>query len=246
MRWVIGLLFCISGLHGATRPVEEVLDRPILVNLARRPDRLKVTKALLEEAGFTRVERFEAIDGHYGDPAIFDHLRILGGGAGPKGCTASHLLIWQQLVDSDEREFAFVVEDDCLPHSAFPWIFPIYWEETPDDFDLVMVGNQMAMTPDDPLLVQKPVFCTHAYIVSKAGARKLLKLYRNLPADGGSIFVIDIFLINMMHEKKVKYCCYNGSHYPDLQNIWQKNVILGRDGGICFQNARLEVSIHGR
>lgn len=245
MRWMIGLLCCVSGF-GATISIEEVLDRPILVNLARRPDRLEVTKALLEEAGFTRVERFDAVDGYYGDPAIFDQLRILGGGKGAKGCAASHLLIWQQLVDSEDRDFAFVVEDDCLPHSAFAWVFPIYWKETPDNLDLVMVGNQIAASPDEPLLVKQPTFCTHAYIISKAGARKLLKLYRQLSADGGAMFVIDIFLIHMMKEEKVKYVCYNGSHYPDLQNIWGENMILGRDGGICFQNARVGVSIHGQ
>lgn len=251
-RWVLGLLVFVGIIGSIGRrqnglvSAEEMLDRPVMVNLARRPDRFAVTKSLLEAAGFSHIERFDAADGWYGDPTIFKQLRIRSGSPGEKGCAASHLLIWKQLVESSDRDLLFVVEDDCVPHSQFSELFPQYWAATPMDFDLVMVGNQISASFQDPMLVVQPTYCTHAYIISKKGARKLLELYQKIPKTGGQLFVIDCFLQNVMQKGLINYYCYNGACFPDSTQVQVGNVYMERAGGICFQNARVTASIGGK
>jgi len=228
--------------------ISKVLDCPVVINLKRHPQRFEVTKGLMEAAGFTNVQRFDAIDGYFTDSQFFEALNVYSGGPGQKGCAASHLLVWENFLESSDKEWLFVAEDDMLPHSDFSHLFPIYWDKTPKDFDIVMVGNQMDAHPSDPLVVSKPCFCMHAYIVSKKGATKLLNAYATIAKNDINVHVIDIFLINVMNGRfpipsPLVYYCYNGTPFPDFVN---KDLIFNyRDSGICFQNRSLGTSIHG-
>lgn len=225
---------------------QTILDKPIIISLNRHFHRFEITKYLMERAGFTNIQRFEAIDGYYIENDFFEQLGILGDevGKGQKGCAASHLVLWKNFINSD-REFLFVAEDDMLPHTDFLQLFPIYWNQTIPLFDIVLVGNQMNATSSQPYLMAEPAFCTHAYIISKKGAEKLLKLYKNIPKDDDCMHIIDIFLVKMMQEKKVIFYCYNGTKFPDKINNEAGNIAHGRDTGICFQNANLGTSLHG-
>ena len=196
----------------------------------------------MEKAGFTNITRFDAVDGFYTDDEFFQRLNILSGSPGKKGCAASHLVVWYNFFNSpSQKKFLFVCEDDMLPHTDFAKLFPFYWKQTKEDFDILLVGNQMD-AKSNRLIVREPSFCTHAYIVSKRGAKKLYDLYMKLPKDSFPHHVIDIFLIKAMADRKIDYYCYNGKMYPDSNNqsiIWAK-----RDNGICFQNRSLGSSIY--
>ena len=136
----------------------------------------------------------------------------------------------------------FVCEDDVLPHSKFPRLFPLYWSKTPKKFDIVLVGNQTnTQGAKGRFILSRPSFCTHAYIISKEGAKKLLALYVELPAQENE-HIIDIFLKKAMRKKKIIYYCYNGKLFPE--EIDNKTVYEGRASGICFQNRKVGSSIH--
>ncbi|MDP1608679.1 MAG: glycosyltransferase family 25 protein [Chlamydiales bacterium] len=223
-----------------------ILDQPVVINLNRHLSRFETTKCLMEQSGFTNIQRFEAIDGFYTTNDFFERLGIFGkvAGVGQKGCAASHLLVWEDFLKNSEKEFLFVAEDDMLPHSDFLQLFPIYWNLTPPFFDILLVGNQMNMTPSEPYLVPEPAFCLHAYIISKKGAQKLLGLYKQVPKDDPGMCIIDIFMVKAMQQKKIIFYCYNGTKFPDKINHEAGNISHDRDTGICFQNARLGSSIH--
>jgi len=240
------LLFSVSFVFADD--ISKVLDCPVVINLKRHPQRFEVTKGLMEAAGFTNIQRFDAIDGYSTDSSFFESLNIYSGGAGQKGCAASHLLVWKNFLESSDKEWLFVAEDDMLPHSDFAHLFPIYWDRTPKNFDIVMVGNQMDAHSSDPLVVSKPCFCMHAYIISKKGAEKLLKAYASIAKDDINRHIIDIFLISVMDRRlrmhpRFIYCCFNGTPFPDFKN--QDSIFEDRDTGICFQNRTLGSSIHG-
>lgn len=221
-----------------------VLDHSIVINLNRHIHRFEITRQLMEEAGFTNIQRFEAIDGFNTKDIFFETLNIFTGGKGQKGCAASHLLVWEDFVKNSEKEFLFIAEDDMLPHSDFCRLFPLYWQWTPVDFDIVLVGNQMKAKVSDFWIVKKPASCMHAYIISKKGAEKILRLYKQIPRQNTDIYVIDIFLKELMEKKQINYYCYNGKPFPDLLNINANNISHDRDSGICFQNRHLGSSLH--
>ncbi len=220
-----------------------LLDRPIVISLKRHLHRFELTKKAMEQAGFTRIERFEAIDGFNTDPTFFEGLGIWTGKPGKRGCAASHLLIWKDLLTHPEREFLFIAEDDMLPHSDFARLFPLYWGKTPKQFDIVLVGNAVQATANDPLVISQPSFCLHAYIISQAGAAKLLKLYQQLPKEQWPLHVIDIFLSRAMQNGDLNYYCYNSAPFPDTLNVKEGKILVDKHNGLCFQNIQLGTTI---
>jgi hypothetical protein len=99
------------------------------------------------------------------------------------------------------------------------------------------------------LIVTKPCFCLHAYIISKKGAKKLLDLYGKIPRNTEhATCVIDIFLKMLMNGKieandPLVYYCYNGLRHYDAVNI--ENIRATRETGICFQNKHLGTTLFG-
>ncbi|MBX9743628.1 MAG: glycosyltransferase family 25 protein [Chlamydiales bacterium] len=237
-------LFCFSLYSNNTIDYRSILDQSVIINLKRHIHRFEITKQLMEKAGFTNIQRFEAVDGFITEDSFFESLGIFTGGKGQKGCAASHLLVWEDFLKNSENEFLFIAEDDMLPHSDFHKLFPIYWQWTPLDFDIVLVGNQMKTKPSDFWIVKQPASCMHAYIISKKGAEKILRLYQQIPKQNTDIYVIDLFLESLMKKNSINYYCYNGTNFPDIVNIRANNISPNRTTGICFQNRHLGSSIH--
>ena len=222
-----------------------LLDKAVVINLDRHAVRYRETCAFMEKAGFTNIQRFPAIDGFTEPPETFDKYKMPRSLApGLKGCAASHLTIWQQFIDADSRPYLFVAEDDMLPHSDFATLFPQFWAETPESFDMVFVGHQERNASTTAKLISVPTYCTHAYIISKHGAKKLIDLYLQLPSTDRDIHVIDIFLNVHMGRRQFTYYLYNAISYPDKVNTEFNRIRKTREGGICFQNILLGSSIH--
>ncbi len=246
IRKLILLLFpvLLSAYSPEKMEWRQVLDKAVVINLNRHIHRYEETKFFMEKAGFTNIRRFEGVDGFFTEKSFFESLNVWTGGPGQKGCAASHLLVWEDFLAHSDKDYLFVAEDDMLPHSHFADLFPLYWDKTPESFDIVMVGNQMdyhSPSRRERFVVSVPSFCTHAYIISKKGARKLLDLYRSLSREETNVHVIDIFMIKMMLGGKIDYYCYNGQIFKDLEN---DSIFVGRDTGICFQNKELGSTIH--
>lgn len=243
------MVWVFFSLAQAAEDYREVLDGAVVINLSRHIHRFEKTKALMEKVGFTNVQRFDAIDGFFIGQSFFEGLNIYTGNPGQKGCAASHLLAWENFLLSDKK-WLFVAEDDMLPHSDFEFLFPFYWQNTPKDFDIVMVGNQMNVSEQDSFIVSEPCFCMHGYIISREGAKKLLNAYKTINRNDENMHIIDVFLINIMSnrffiQQPLIYYCYNGTAFKDRENIRNKNIFSGRDTGICFQHKYLGSTIHG-
>ncbi len=93
-----------------------------LVNLARRPDRLKAMAARAQKLGLT-LERVEALDAAATEPAALDPWFEDAGPLGeiPRGdkaCLLSHRRAWERFLATGESHAAFLEDDVVLSEAA--------------------------------------------------------------------------------------------------------------------------------
>jgi glycosyl transferase, family 25 len=159
------------------------------INLAR--DRVRAEAMTRAFAGRRHSpERFEAVDWRALDAraqASFytpefnaqRYFRPLS--AGECGCYASHLRIWQELIDSAEP-WALVLEDDVEPDSGFDEVLDAIDQLSPQWDMIKLIGRARekaartaALTVSHDLIQYRRLpSLTGAYVVSREGARKLL------------------------------------------------------------------------
>jgi glycosyl transferase, family 25 len=166
-----------------------------LINLDRRPDRLLEMTRRLNAIGieFTRVA---AVDGRAIDVDAFTRKWIarwcIGGFPDPLqgavGCILSHRKIWQKMIDEDIAQ-ALIFEDDAVKQEWDPQILDIDLQAIGLDLLRLGLGRHMNLVTRRPLspmhdkilgrtISYEPTEGTHAYIISKAGAKKCLAMKR--------------------------------------------------------------------
>jgi GR25 family glycosyltransferase involved in LPS biosynthesis/exopolysaccharide biosynthesis predicted pyruvyltransferase EpsI len=134
------------------------------------------------------------------------------------GCFLSHIVLWDKI--SKEQEYAFILEDDVnlKINNLDDFINRLYKMA---DFDLIFTGHcsekEGKLVGDiDGVKIYESVFprCTHSYLISKNGARKLLNYFGN----NKSILPIDEVIAIAIHKKQIK----SYSLFPSIMDQeWQ-------------------------
>ncbi len=171
--------------------------RIILINLARRPDRLAAMTQKAAALGLT-LDRLEALDAGLLQPPgeFFDDNGPLGEiPRGDKCCTLSHAKAWEQFVASGE-DYAAVLEDDVvLTPAAKRFLGDASW--IPPGVTLVKLeqygppGQSVLLSDFKTLGGGFRLASMHsrhtgaaAYILSRAAAQRLLAVRRfAVPVD---------------------------------------------------------------
>jgi len=106
---------------------------------------------------------------------------------GEVGCMVSHIKVWERVV-AEGLDRVLVLEDDFNPNGSIGDL-----PEPKEDFDVAYLGRWKIKKDaeeaklDGPWVRPVASYCTHAYVVSLKGAKKLLndyKIKQNLiPAD---------------------------------------------------------------
>lgn len=231
---------------------QELLKTPIfLVNMEKCTDRLALSTQRIADAGFTNVVRWNAVDARdgedtlqkawarHGSPKFNNSDKEFVSYPGKQGCMLSHLDIWKHIIDN-KISTAIIFEDDVEFHKMWADLAPKYFDATLKDFDLLYFGSQMEMQTNANI-TRVPVFCTHAYMMTLEGARKLYSL---LLSDPRGVSTIDCMLIDHMNRAMVGYPCpfqwyvWNAQMFPDdrasLSKDWAK-----RNHGLIFQDVEL-------
>jgi len=142
-------------------------DRVVLINLKRRPDRLKRTQEALKECRwpFKWPEVVEAVDGYANPvPAHFTN------GPGAWGCMLTHKGILEQAI-ADRVRNVLILEDDICFIGHFRELIEEFLELVPGDWEQLMIGGQHMLFTGKPELIKPGVFrCigterTHCYAV---------------------------------------------------------------------------------
>ena len=197
------------------------IKKAYVLNLKRRPDRLiKFFDSYPYKKDF--IEVVEAIDGKLldrNDDKVLEYvkkyfeIRKNEPLVGAVGCSFSHEKIWRKIVEDenlDKNDLVAVFEDDCFFSDKIKLVWDNVSNNLPIDLEFLYLGGRFKkhyMTPDkskwdkifnfiykikDHNLSEDRT--THAYIISKLGAKKLLDI---LDKSGFDIEV-DKWLVDKM------------------------------------------------
>ncbi len=232
-----------------------------MLGLKRYSFRREYSAARLAACGFSNIEFVDAFDGFHEN--IDEALHTLGIRLnetltpGHKACCYSHLVEWKKMID-ENIPYKVIFEDDVLGHLDLPnGLGQQFWDETPKEFDMLYLGSMM--NPAEPVLqdptnriVTLPSYCTHAYIITLEGAKKLFKLMKELNSKNAPLNTIDITLVQFQMKRLLNWYCWNGTNiqksFPTFDEglPWQafSDVILPeKDMGLFWQNMRLGTTI---
>jgi hypothetical protein len=118
--------------------LKEYFDRVVLINLKRRPERLKEFKQRQSDKGWplARPQVFAAVDGdRVGVPAYYQS----GGGAW--GCLRSHVTVLERACLDDVQRL-LVMEDDVTWDAGVWRQLETFLRSVPDDWEQLMLGGQ--------------------------------------------------------------------------------------------------------
>jgi hypothetical protein len=188
----------------------DAFDRVVVINLARRQQRLARFSQLLHgNWPFATPSRFEAIDGSkLTPPATWDK------GPGAWGCQLSHLAVLDSAI-ADGVSSLLVLEDDAYPISDLPGQAKQFFADVPDDWDCLMLGTEHLVAPTP--VTSGVVRCTtsirsHAYAVRGPMMAMLSTFWKNNVTDH-----CDLVLSALMGHYKV--------YAPDP-------LLIGQDAGV--------------
>ena len=97
--------------------------------------------------------------------------------------TAKHVEAMRRISECDD-DFGLILEDDVITTRNFKQLLNEYYAETPDDWDVIFIGNGYGINvPRQKLVNGKRVYladhpasrCTEAMLVKKSAAKKLYK-----------------------------------------------------------------------
>ena len=232
-----------------------------IINVPEKsPERREICKSRLENAGYKNIVIFNGVNSANQeeiDEAVKLFPRLPGFdtnhiGRGQISCTLSHLKLLRYISDNN-IERATIFEDDAMFHPNWDILSKRYYYHTPKNYDMIYIGNQINTESDR--INTEPAFCTHAYIVTLLGARKLLNCiihwdYYNHGINGlcfNGLATIDIILINIqkrINEKKLKklftWYCWNGTYHPcEYNRLPFRSNMEERNSGLVFQYSSL-------
>jgi GR25 family glycosyltransferase involved in LPS biosynthesis len=240
----------------------ELCSSPVhMLGLKRFSFRREYSAARLAACGFSNINFVDAFDGYREN--VDEALRSLGIllktdiKPGPKACFYTHVAEWKKMIDEDIPYRVFF-EDDVLGHLDLPnGLGQTFWDATPKDFDMLYLGSMM--NPAEPELydpnnriVNLPSYCTHAYIMTLEGAKKIIKLMNEINSNNIPLNNLDITLVEFQRHNRMNWYCWNGTNiqksFPTFDEglPWQafSDVILPeKDMGLFWQNMRLGTTI---
>ncbi len=153
-------------------------DKVILINLKRRPDRLKYALGELERINwpFNPPELIEGVDGQ------LQNLPIgFVGGHGAYGCNLSHVKALE-LAIKDGTENLLILEDDIVFESNFLEGVNHFLSNLPINWDIMMFGGNHFIPPEiisDGICRCKSTGLTHAYAIRRPIMEKMLQKWRD-------------------------------------------------------------------
>ncbi|KDQ17567.1 hypothetical protein BOTBODRAFT_29737 [Botryobasidium botryosum FD-172 SS1] len=150
------------------------------------------------------------------DQESLPHWRILS--RAMIACWHSHLSVLRQVAEGQDH-VAIVLEDDVDMEWDLESRLKGMWGALPHDWDLVMLGHCWSKESTFPALTKSPASnlypsyspkCTHAYAVSRSGARRLVQ-YLRTPSFAYSR-ALDQAIVHLIHTDHIK----SFSVYPSV------------------------------
>lgn len=242
--------------------MDKILEAPsFVIHLDSCTDRKPFFMKNISEAGFQDIQIFKAVDGNdviektsamlkFGNLPIDSEMS--GGGI---GCMLSHFLVLQHIIDNG-IELATIFEDDVWFHPNWKILCNEYYENTPNDWDVLFTGNGLdscqLTSSTTPKITTESCWCTHAYTVTLKGAKTFLNMllnwdYKNFNHTSRGktltgLYSIDIMIKDIQNNilikripKTITWYCWNGTKYPYKSNLLPVTGNDRRNTGLVFQ-----------
>lgn len=148
----------------------------IIINMDHQLERYNSVKTQLDTMDIKNYSRFSATNG---SKTAFDKKHIsynLTLTPNQAGCADSHIRVWEHIRDNN-MGWTLILEDDVVFHPNFKELFNYYWSKVPANAKIVYLGYGH----EDPFpnrtfpIIQKDVYCLHAYMINAKTAQYLLK-----------------------------------------------------------------------
>lgn len=223
-----------------------------IINLDRKPERYDVSMKRIKEAGFRNLERHRAIDvgcmqtdlkqewARHGNPKFARNHNFTTLHKGEQGCFLSHINVWVDVINKN-IPYAIIFEDDVLFHKDWTSLSKYYFDITPKNWDILFMGAQIEGFSNS-LIVKKPVYCLHAYIITLEGARRLYKYLLKK-----EVYSIDSMMKDDMCKNifPLTWYAWNGMQYPDENRGTNPHWKI-RNTGLVFQDEKHGSDINQR
>ena len=173
----------VLGPHG--------LPPPVVVTLARRPDRWQTAERNLTSRGIDRIIKATAVDGQTLAPGFLAPLMVepesvdkplahyLQMTRPAVGCFLSHLTIWKRFLQSGAEHILILEDDAVLTHDCTPARGHALMAAMPADADIMLLGctimDGLAAPTSKPGMSRVYYYNgTYGYILTRQGCRNLL------------------------------------------------------------------------
>lgn len=213
------------------------------------PERTIFFKTNIKNAGYSDIRIFEGVKVNNEEYIKeFENLEFRNDMSnGRKGCLISHLKLYRHII-SNNIQICTIFEDDVHFHPEWKNLALKYYKNTPDNFDIIFIGNEIDnCNTKIPKINTCSCFCTHAYIITLEGAKKLLSYllyWGELKVNKlKGLHAIDVMIKdiqNKMNNKELKkeliWYCWNGTSFPCEFNKLPLEGINKRNSGLVFQS----------
>jgi glycosyl transferase family 25 len=189
-----------------------------VINLKRRPDRLQNFKNRFGDFA-NDIEVVYGFDGKNSKEETNQEQELMKKcfniNLGEIGCALSHFKIYKDIINNN-YDYGMIFEDDAIPTDNFANKLKLVLDDAPNNYDILYIGGRFApnftmqpvcmdkisnniMKHNDNYVPMDHDRTTHAYIVSKRAAQKLLNIFNNYNLN----FPIDHFIIAVMKHEKI-------------------------------------------
>ena len=238
---------------------QELQNLPcFVINMDKDANRFEQCKTRLDNAGFTNVLRWRAVDGNikdelaagwamHGNPS-FDatDARFMDteNSGFKQGIMLSHMGVWKHMITNDVP-WAIIWEDDVVFHKDWASLAPAYFDATPKDYDLLYMGHHCGCGKPFQIL-KVPVFCCQAMVVSLDGIKTLYSRILNEPNGIRTLdCLIYEFMVQTFTENKpfCNWYAWNAEMFPD-ETVSKHPQHAHKDTGLVFQEYIQERTHH--
>jgi hypothetical protein len=148
----------------------------------------------------------------------------------------SLLNLLKHIIDNN-LQIATIFEDDIIFHKNWNALAYKYYEITPNDFDMIYIGQHCGKGFNSHVAKDFPIYALHAFIITLDGAKYL---YNKIINDPDGVWTSDCMIFKYMsnkHSEKDEFLTWyiwNSDMFPD--NTYSKHPTHGnKDGGLVFQ-----------
>jgi GR25 family glycosyltransferase involved in LPS biosynthesis len=239
--------------------MDVILNAPaFVIHLESLQSRKDFFTKNINDAGFTDMRIFKGVDARINSE--FEEAKQLFGNPlissepskGSMGCVFSHFKVLKYIIDN-QIPIATIFEDDVYFHPQWKQLAPEYFNETPKDFDVIFIGNGLdscRYTRNMLKITTESCFCTHAYIVTLEGAKRLLQtmlywrydLFNHPSHKVEGLYIVDVMIKhmqNLINSKKIQrtltWYCWNGTIHECKSNKIPLQGYDARNTGLVFQ-----------